>query len=305
MRVVEGISAYHALKPSVVTTGMFDGVHFGHRKLIEKIIQLSKNQNYESIVLTLWPHPRHAQPGFLFLNTLEEKIELLEQLGVDCLVVERFDSYFSRLSPLEYIEVVLHKTLKAKQIVQGYDHRFGHNREGSLQTLADWSEHFGYQLIEIEPQEIDHIAVSSTKIRQALQSGQFALAKEFLGGAYPISGKVGHGFKMGRKLGFPTANLTCVHPQKLIPPNGVYAARMVLDKTYRALVNVGLRPTFEGSSLSIEAHILDFEGEIYGQDIMIWLESFLREEKKFESVEELKQQIQDDSKQVRQLDQIS
>ncbi len=302
MRVVFGVSHYQAVRRSVVTTGMFDGVHFGHRKLLEKIRAIALQDSLESIVLTVWPHPRSSQQDFKVLNTLQEKIKLLEQQGIDTLIVEKFDSWFSSLSPQQYIEQILHQCFKASKVVQGYDHRFGHRRSGDLQTLKDHSKQFGYELIEIEAQEIDSIAVSSTKIRQALEQGKFSVAKEYLQNAYPLSGTVGHGFKMGRSIGFPTANLTAIYAQKLIPKNGVYYAVIQIDKFYKALLNIGHRPTFGGQQMSVEAHVLGFEGDLYGQELTFWLKGFIREEVKFSTASELKAQIERDCQQVLALD---
>ncbi len=298
MQVVEGIAAYKASRNSVVTTGMFDGVHFGHRQLISQITGIAAEQNLECIVLTFWPHPRIIQgsTSLLLLNTLEEKICILRKLGVQTLIIETFDKHFSNLEPLEYIRDVLVGKLRASVIVQGYDHRFGRNRTGNLSTLKKYQSDFGYQIVEVPPQHIEQSAVSSTKVRDNLLSGNWQRAMSYLCGFYPITGTVGHGNKIGRHLGFPTANLVGIHPQKLIPAPGVYAAIVdILGFQHKAVVNIGHRPTVEKAGIrTVEAHLIDFSGELYGQTLTVWLFERLRDEKKFESLEQLKLQIQSD-----------
>jgi len=289
---------------SIVTPGMFDGVHLGHLSLVQKLKELAIEKGGETVILTYWPHPRtilHPEkPPLPLLTTLEEKLALFEWAGIDHVVILPFTKSFSELHADEFVENILIRNLQTKVLVVGYDHHFGNTREGHFEYLFKNKERFGFDLIEIPAKFIDEMAVSSTKIRFALQAGNIEAVKHFLGRSYSLSGKVIEGNQRGRTIGFPTANLHLEDKSKLIPADGVYAVKVLVKNEQKVgMLNIGFRPTFDGKTRTIEVHILDFQEDIYNEIIKIEFEHFLRPEKIFKSIEELKFQLLQDLKTTR------
>ncbi len=306
MKVYKHLSEFKTLKHAVVTSGTFDGVHLGHRKIIEMLRKTADNTGGETVLITFWPHPRlivsptGQHPGLL--TTLDEKIELLRDLAIDHLLVLPFTRELSELSAEKYVEDILISVIGTKTLVLGYDHRFGKNREGGFDYLKNNSERFGINLVEIPRQEVEQITISSTKIREALKSGDTTTASELLGRNYCFEGLVKKGRQLGRSIGFPTANVHVSQKYKLIPFNGVYAVRVQLrGKWLNGVMNIGERPTVEGTGITQEVHILDFNDDIYGETLRVELLKFIREERKFASVTELIAQINLDCREAIQI----
>ena len=303
MKIFRGLSDFKETKKSVVTVGTFDGVHIGHQKIIDKINAHKKEAN--SVLLTFYPHPRMVlqdDVNLKLLNTLEEKIELLKKTGLDCLVIEPFTKNFSRLSALDFVKEILVKILNIKKLVIGYDHRFGKNREGDFNQLQEYGEIYGFKLKEISAQDIENVAVSSTKIRLALQNGDIKTANKYLGYHYILTGKVVRGQGLGNKWNYPTINIQIANPYKLIPKNGVYLVSAQLRATqFYGIMNIGVRPTVNGKNRTIEVHLLDFKADVYGDDIKVCVIQRLRDEKKFDSIDLLVAQIKKDEKQAREI----
>lgn len=299
MIIIEGHQAIPDIQNAIVTSGTFDGVHFGHQKILKKIVKTAKELNGKSVVLTFWPHPRFVlfpeEKTLKLLTTFEEKAKLLEEVGIDYLIKVEFTKEFSQLSSETFIQNMLVEKLKTKKLIIGYDHRFGKNRTGSFEYLKENSHLFGFEVEEIPRQDIDDVGVSSTKIRQALFHGEVDLAAEYLGRKYSIVGTVVEGKKIGTELGFPTANVKVSEDYKLIPKDGAYAVRVKVDEKWlQGMLNVGIRPTVGGLHRVIETHLFDFEQQIYGQKVTIEFVKHLRDEKKFDSLEDLKGQLQKD-----------
>jgi riboflavin kinase/FMN adenylyltransferase len=316
MRVFRDLNNLPAFKNSVITIGTFDGVHKGHQKLISRINQLAAENNGESIIITFHPHPRiviNPQDKTLrLLNTIEEKISLFEKYGVDNLVIVPFSRDFSEQSAESYISNFLVKNFHPKNIVIGYDHKFGKNRSGDYHLLEQMKAQFGYSMEEISKEMLDDIDISSTKIRNALQEGDIKLANDLLGHNYTLSGMVVRGLQNGRKLGFPTANLQISDEYKLIPKTGIYAVRVHYSpmqnssftespKIFTGMLSIGYNPTFNGKEQTIEVNILDFDKEIYGEQLTLEFIDYIREEKKFASVEDLIEAIKNDEKVTRNI----
>jgi riboflavin kinase/FMN adenylyltransferase len=298
---LDELPEFHQL---VLTQGTFDGVHMGHRKVLSDVVKTARNLGGESMLLTFYPHPRLVlypdDNSLRMLNTVAEKAKLVEECGINHMLVLPFTSHTAKLSPLEFVRDVLVAKLGVKVMVIGYDHRFGRNREGSFHDLVQYGEMLNFKVKEIPAGEIDHIAVSSTRIRKALLAGDVKLTTELLGRRYTIQGTVVHGQKLGRELGFPTANIQVDDPYKLIPANGVYTIRLNANGQWHAgVMNIGQNPTIQGKGYSIEAHLLDFTDNIYDIATEIEFCDYLRPEFKFNNLEELKTQIAEDCKQAR------
>jgi len=288
----------------VITQGTFDGVHGGHDCVLNRVKQLSTQYGVPSMLITFHPHPRlivHPNdPSIQLLTSIEEKAKKVLSKGIDSVLVLEFTEAMAQLDPEEFVKQILVDQLKVKAMVVGYDHRFGKNRKGSFHDLLQFSQKYGFKVDEINAHLIDDIAISSTRIRQALSSGDLSTANKMLGSPYTLSGTVIHGNKRGRTIGFPTANLELSESHKLIPPMGVYAGYVEIEdeiffnKKFTAMINIGVRPTVDGSNLSIEAHILEFNADLYGKKIEIQLCQFLRNEQKFDGIESLKTQLETD-----------
>ena len=280
--------------------GTFDGVHIGHKKILEKIIQKTENQNYESLVLTFFPHPRmvlQEHSDIKLLNTIDEKIDLLEQIGIENLVIHPFDEAFSRLTAEDFVKTVLVDRFHIHKIIIGYDHRFGRNRTANIDDLIAFGEQYDFEVEQISVQEINDISVSSTKIRKALLEGNMALANKYLGYDYFLTGVVIKGKQLGRTINFPTANLKIDENYKLIPQNGVYIVKSTINKkTVFGMMNIGFNPTVDGETQSIEIHYFDFDQDLYHQKIRVSILQRIRSEQKFESVTLLKEQLEKDKK---------
>ena len=302
MKIHTDLNNFNVHKP-VVTIGTFDGIHKGHYEIISRLIKLTKKVHGESVVFTLWPHPRIViepnNTNLKLLNTLDEKIELLEKSGVEHLIIYPFTKEFSQLSSYDFIKDILVNQIGVKFLVFGYDHQFGRNREGKFKNLKEYANLFGFKIEKIDALNVDKINVSSTKIRNALVSGNIDIANKYLGYAYFIKGIVGDGSKIGRSLGFPTANLIVQDRYKLIPADGVYAVEVRINNNYyKGILNIGIRPTIKDHSedKSIEVHILDFNKNIYNKNITIIFKKKIRDEQKFDNIELLKKQLLSDKK---------
>ena len=297
MQIYYGIQDFQPLTRAIVTSGTFDGVHVGHQKILIRLREIAQSEGGETVVLTFWPHPRtvvaNDSPNLKLLSTLAEKIDLLRQNGINHLLVVPFTREFSELSSEEYIQQILVEKLGTKKLVIGYDHRFGRNREGGFDYLEANAARFGFEIEEISRQEIDHLTISSTKIRQALEAGNVLVANELLGRNYTFTGLVAKGRQLGRTLGFPTANVQIPETFKLIPADGVYAVRAhVRENSYGGVMNIGLRPTVSGTGRTQEVHLFDFNEDIYGETLTVELVAFVRAEQKFNGLEALKSQIE-------------
>lgn len=297
MKIYNGIEEFTGVSNPVLTTGTFDGVHVGHRKIIDQLNQTASKIDGESVLFTFHPHPRLVlfpeNNNLKLLNTQPEKIRLLEKAGLQHLIVHPFTKGFSRLTALEYVRDVLVNQIGVKELVIGYDHHFGRNREGSFEELKKFSETYGFKVQEIPPQDIDNVKVSSTKIRKALLEGNVEQAAEFLCAPYPLSGTIVSGDGIGRKLGFPTANIQLQEKTKLIPQRGVYAVVVTIEeKKFKGMLNIGTRPTVSNQEKeTIELNILNFDGDLYGKYLTVHLIRKIRDEKKFASMGELKEQL--------------
>ena len=296
MKIYHQLADFHPPRYSVVTSGTFDGVHLGHQKILGRLKELAERKQGETVLLTYWPHPRLIlQPednSLRLLTTLTEKVKLLEELGVDHLIILPFTKELSQMSSEEFIRDILVEKIQTKTLVIGYDHKFGKNREGSFEYLQSHSHLFGFAIEEISRQDVDDLGVSSTKIRTALAQGDISTANKYLGRPYDLSGQVVKGQQIGRSLGFPTANIQIAEDYKLLPRDGAYAVHAEVNSIqYKAILNIGDRPTVDGQKKTIEAHLIDFEGDLYGQELRVYFQEFLREEKKFESLDALKNQL--------------
>lgn len=319
MKIYNNLSEFKKLDNAIVTIGTFDGVHFGHQKIIKQLVQKAKADNGESVILTFFPHPRMIidpeNQDLKMINTINEKAEILNRLGVDHLIITPFTRDFSNQLPEDYIKNILVDNIGTKHIIIGYDHRFGKDRSGNLNVLKTAGTHFGFTVEEIMEQDIHDVAVSSTKIRQALLAGDVELANDYLGYPFSIFGRVIKGDKIGRTIGFPTANIFVEEIYKLIPGDGIYAVTVEMSSefevepseagihqapsskpktTYQGMAYIGQRPTINGMTRNIEVNIFDFNREIYGQDIKMNFLKFLRHDVKFTGLEALTVQLQKD-----------
>ncbi|WGQ12270.1 bifunctional riboflavin kinase/FAD synthetase [Pedobacter gandavensis] len=299
MKTYHHLSEFKKLDNAVATIGTFDGVHYGHQKIIKRLCELAKSTGGESVILTFFPHPRMIidpeNQDLKLINTIAEKIKILSELGVDHLIITPFTRDFSNLSPAEYIKNILVDTIGIKQLIVGYDHRFGKDRKGGLQELEMLSKQFDYKIEEIAEQDVDDVGVSSTKIRKALLNGEVALAANYLGYNFSIHGRVIKGDKIGRTIGFPTANIFLEETYKLIPSDGIYAVTIDMgNESYKGMAYIGQRPTINGMTRNIEVNIFDFNKEIYGQYITMTFLEFLRHDVKFTGLETLKIQLHQD-----------
>lgn len=308
MRVFQGFDELTKIPNPVLTIGTFDGVHLGHQRIIQQLNEEAQKHGGESVLFTFYPHPRMVlfpdSHGLKLLQTQVEKIEKLERMGLQNVIVHPFTKEFSRLTAIEFVRDYLVNKLNVKTIVIGYDHQFGKNREGSLELLKDLAPVYDFNVIEIPAQDIDDVNVSSTKIRNALKSGNIETANAFLGEPFEMNGIVQSGKQIGRSIGFPTANIDLGSSVKLIPEIGVYLVRVVTPSRaeYFGMLNIGVNPTVsDNAQTTIEVHLLDYSGDLYGQELQVKVLSRLRDELKFDSLEELKNQLAKDENTVRDM----
>ena len=298
METIQGISRFKSKLPTAITIGTFDGVHIGHRQILLRLINDAKEADLNAVLVTFFPHPRmvlQKESDIKLLNTLEEKIEILNTLGLDYVIVHPFTKEFSRLTAQEFVRDILVNKLKAKKIIIGYDHRFGRNRNADIKDLIAFGDALDFEVEEISAQEVDKVSVSSTKIRTALEEADITTANAYLGYAFMLSGTVRKGKGLGRQIAFPTANIKIEESYKLIPKNGVYVVRSTIDgKLYHGMMNIGFNPTVDGTEKSIEVHFFDLEQNLYDKKIQVELLHHLREEHKFDSVDDLKTQLKQD-----------
>jgi riboflavin kinase/FMN adenylyltransferase len=299
MKIYEGLNDFLPIQNAVVTLGTFDGVHLGHQKILGRIREIADDLRGETVLVTFWPHPRLVlypqEHNIKLLTSFEEKAALLRKFGIDHLITIPFTKEFSQLSSEEFIQKVLVERIQTKVLVIGYDHRFGKDREGGFDHLMANKSRYGFELEEIPREDIDHISISSTKIRNALAEGKVDIARTCLGRDFELNGVIIKGQQLGRSIGFPTANIKILHDYKLIPGDGAYAVTVNLeDKTYQGMLNIGNRPTVNGVEKTVEVNVFDFSGDLYDRRLSIGFKIFLRAEKKFNSLEELKAQLEKD-----------
>lgn len=299
MKVYYSLDEFTKLPNAVVTQGTFDGVHAAHQIIISQLKDIAHQTGGETVLITYDPHPRMVlfpdDHGLQLLNTLEEKIELLRLQGIDHLLILPFTQEFSRLTSLQFIRDIIVNKIGTTYLVIGYNHRFGKNREGSFSHLKEYAPAYGFNVMEIAEQDIDRVSVSSTRIREALHLGDVQLAARYLSKSYSLRGIVVEGKQLGRAIGFPTANIKVDDPNKLIPGDGVYAVFVWVErKRYGGMLNIGNNPTIEGKGRSIEVNIFNFNETIYNQSIRIDFVNKMRDEKKFNSIEDLKTQLHND-----------
>ncbi|MEH6746194.1 MAG: bifunctional riboflavin kinase/FAD synthetase [Maribacter arcticus] len=298
MITVRNISKYKEEYPTVITIGTFDGVHIGHLKILNKIINHAKNTELKSSVLTFFPHPRmvlQKDTDIKLLNTIDEKVSILERLGLDILIIHPFTIEFSRLTATEFVRDILVNTLNIKKVIIGYDHRFGRNRNANITDLIAFGNALDFTVDEIPAQEIDDVSVSSTKIRKALEDGDIVTANSYLGYEYMLTGTIVRGKGIGKQLGYPTANLSIAESYKLIPKNGAYIVKSELNgTTVYGMMNIGFNPTVNGTEKSIEINFFDFDADLYDKKIQVAILARLRDEHKFESIDGLKTQLAKD-----------
>lgn len=300
MKVFRNIQDFNPQKKVVLTPGTFDGVHVGHQKILSRLKDIAAKEDYETVVLTFSPHPRKIifpnDDSLKLLNTMDEKIAQLEKNGIDNLIIYPFSKKFSRIPALEYVRDFLVNQLKVSKLVIGYDHQFGKNREGNFEYLKELSELYDFTVEEIPAQDLNDVKISSTKIRKAILEGDFDTANTFLGYNFSLTGTVTQGKKIGSSIGFPTANITVLDKDKIIPNEGAYAVYVYLNgNKHKGMLNIGNNPTISNENqTTIEVNIFDFDTDIYNQEITIEFATKLREVTKFNSIEELKTQLNKD-----------
>lgn len=305
MKVFNSIKSFSCSKKTIATIGTFDGVHIGHRKILDKLIASAKDSNYESLLLTFFPHPRmvvQPEADIKLLNTIDEKKILLEEIGLNNLIIHPFDKDFSNIEAEEFVKTVLVDRFNIQKIIIGYDHRFGKNRSADINDLIRFGEKYNFEVEQIEVKELNDVSISSTKIRIALENGNIKLANNYLGYNYSIAGTVVKGKQLGRTIGYPTANINILESYKLIPKTGVYAATASINgKRICGMMNIGFNPTVDGKLMTVEINFFDFEADLYGEFLQIDVLQRLRDEKKFESLVDLKNQLSYDALSARSI----
>ena len=303
MNTIQNIANFSTSEKTYVTIGTFDGVHFGHQKIIEKLVLEAKKANRKSVLLTFFPHPRmvlQKDNSLELINTIEERANLLEITGLDYLIIHPFSIAFSRMSALAFVRDILVNQLNISKLIIGYDHHFGKNREGNIIQLTEYSHLYDFKVEEIPAQDIDAVSVSSTKIRNALAEGSLKTANSYLGYNFMLSGTVVNGKQLGGKIGYPTANINVKETYKLIPKTGVYVVlSKIQERNVYGMMNIGNRPTINGNHQTIEVHFFDFNADLYGQNLQIELLYFLRDEEKFDTIESLIIQLKKDEQTAR------
>ena len=299
LKIIKNLSQYTSKTPLALSIGIFDGVHKGHQSIIKKLNSIAQEKNLESAILTFWPHPRtifNPNDDLKFLNTIEEKIYLLDKKGVQNLFLKEFDEEFRNLTGEEFVKQILVEKLNVKHLIIGHDHTFGKNRSGDFSLLQEMSSEYDFEVEQVEAVDFQDKHISSTQIRNALLEGNVKEANEMLGYVYSVSGEVVHGKKIGRTIGYPTANIAA-DPAKLLPKKGAYIVDVfVKNKHYKGMLSIGTNPTVNGNSLSTEVYILDFNGDIYDEIISVNFRDFLHDEIKFESLEKLIERLDEDKK---------
>lgn len=303
MKTIPNIFNFNSKEKTFVTIGTFDGVHFGHQKIIEKLVSEAKKAKTKSVVLTFFPHPRmvlQKDASVKLINTIDERAKLLEKTGLDYLIIHPFSREFSRMTALDFVKDILVNHLNISKLIIGYDHHFGKNREGNITQLTEYSHVYDFEVEEIPAQDIDEVAVSSTKIRRALESGNLKTANKYLGYHFMLTGTVVNGKKLGGKIGYPTANIHIEETYKLIPKTGVYVVKSIIEnQPLFGMMNIGNRPTVNGNYQTIEVHFFDFNNDLYGKKLTITLLYFLRDEQKFDSIPLLVHQLKMDEENAR------
>ena len=309
LEIAHSIFDFKPTHETIVTIGTFDGVHIGHQKIIERLINEAKKSGKKSVLLTFFPHPRmvlQKDTSIYLINTIDERAKHLENLGLDYLIIHPFSKEFSRLTALDFVRDVLVNQLHTYKLIIGYDHHFGKNREGNIEQLTEYAHLYDFTVEEIPAQDIDDVSVSSTKIRKALATGALKTANEYLGYNFSLTGKVVNGKQLGGKIGFPTANIDVVEEYKLIPKTGVYIVKSLIDeKEVFGMMNIGNRPTVSGEHQTIEVHFFDFNENLYEKELTIELVYFLRDEQKFDSINSLINQLKKDKEDSLQYIQIN
>ncbi|MBB4805559.1 riboflavin kinase/FMN adenylyltransferase [Chryseobacterium defluvii] len=299
MKVFKNFNDYSSQKPLALSLGMFDGVHLGHKCIIDELIKIGTENNLETAILTFWPHPRfvfNPNEDLKLLNTLDEKTLLMEKYGISNLFLKEFDEEFRNLTGEEFVRQVLIDKLNVKYLIIGYDHSFGKNKSGNFELLQRLSKELDFEVEQMEAINIHENNISSTKIRNALLAGNIKEANEMLGYSYSVSGKVMHGKKIGRTIGYPTANIG-TDPVKLLPKKGAYVVEVyVKNQQYKGMMSIGTNPTVNGESLTVEVYILNFNDDIYDEKITVKFRDFLHEEIKFESLEKLIERLDEDKR---------
>jgi riboflavin kinase/FMN adenylyltransferase len=308
VRIFRDLNELAEFNNSVVTIGTFDGVHIGHQKILNKLKNEANEINGESLLFTFYPHPRMVifpdSHNLKLIQTIDEKINSLRKFGLDNLIIYPFTKEFSRLTAFEFVRDILVHKLKVKKLVIGYDHQFGRNREGDIEFLKETANIFDFEVIEISAEEINEVNVSSTKIRNSIIDGNIDKANEFLGKPFQVQGKVVKGKKLGREIGYPTINLNLNNEYKIMPLDGVYAVQVsVGSNQYFGMMNIGVNPTIADETneqKKYEVHLFDFDQDIYGENVIVLFRKFVRKEKTFDNLDELKLQIQADENNIRQ-----
>ena len=300
MKTIIDISNFVTEEKTFVTIGTFDGVHYGHQKILEKLILEAKKTGKKSVLLTFFPHPRmvlQKDASIELINTITEREKLLKKTGLDYLIIHPFSREFSRTTALEFVRDILVNKFNISKLIIGYDHHFGKNREGNIQQLTEYSYLYDFTVEEIPAQDVDDVSVSSTKIRHALHAGNLKTANRYLGYNFMLNGVVVNGKKLGGKIGYPTANISIEEDYKLIPKTGVYVVKATINKnSVFGMMNIGNRPTVNGNYQTIEVHFFDFNQDLYGKKLTIELLYFLRNEEKFDSLDALIHQLKEDEK---------
>ena len=299
MKIIKNLHDYSQKTPLALSIGMFDGVHHGHQTIIKNLNSAAQNKDLESAILTFWPHPRtvfNPNDDLKLLNTIEEKTYLLEKNKVQHLFLKEFDEEFRNLTGEEFVKQILIDKLNVKHLIIGHDHTFGKNRSGDFNLLKKMSSEYGFEIVQVEAVDFQDRHISSTQIRNALMNAEINTANEMLGYHYSVSGEVIHGKKLGRTIGYPTANIS-VNPLKFLPKKGAYIVdAFVKNQQFKGMLSIGTNPTVDGKSLSVEVYILDFDSDIYGEAISVNFREFLHEEIKFESLDQLIERLDEDQK---------
>ena len=306
MKVFTSIPDYPFENKSIVTIGTFDGVHLGHRVILKRMKEIAKKTKGKSVLLTFFPHPRYVlhkdNQDMKLITTLQEKQDLINQAGLDNLVIHEFTKKFSRIKPVNFVRDILVEQLNVHTLVIGYDHHFGRNREGSIQELTTLADLYDFNIEKIDPQYFEDVTVSSSKIRKLIEKGEMVKAKQYLGYEFMLNGKVIKGNSLGKTINFPTANIVVENKWKILPADGVYAVKIVLEaKEYKGMMNIGQKPTVDGNGKSLEVNIFDFNQDIYGKGIEIRFVKRIRDERKFEDLQGLKKQLLIDRNEARQI----